>query len=155
MDWSTKGLWLATPEQAIGRSLHDGAFTWPAMVVRASAVAANIATMARYCARHGLEHAPHGKTTMAPSLFQAQLDAGAWGITVATGNQARVAHGYGVANLLLANEVLDPAVLRWAAAEVAPHGAFLSYVDSPEGAVVVREALAGTDHTLSVLIEIG
>src|SRR5262245_14512935 len=100
LDWSTKGLWL--PDGAvkdadlIGQSLFDGPFAWPAMVLRASALTVNIETMAAYFADRGVEHAPHGKTTMAPSLFAAQLAAGAWGITVATPNQALVAHHFGV-----------------------------------------------------------
>ena len=35
-----------------------------------------------------MDYAPHAKTTMAPQLLTAQLDAGAWGLTVATPNQA-------------------------------------------------------------------
>jgi len=155
MDWATKGLWLATPAEAMGRKLFDGAFTWPAMVIRRSAVEANIATMAAYCARHGLEHAPHGKTTMAPTLFQAQLDAGAWGITVATANQALVARRLGIARVLLANELLDAKVLRWAAEEAAQGWEFLCYVDSPAGVEVAQAALAGTDLRLRVLVELG
>src|SRR6478735_3265562 len=100
MDWTTKGLWLpgdaASADDLVGRHLFDGTFTWPTMIIRRSAVEANIATMASFCARHGLEHAPHGKTTMAPKLFDAQLAAGAWGITVATANQALVARRHGV-----------------------------------------------------------
>ena len=34
-----------------------------------------------YSARHGLAFAPHGKTSMAPQLFDRQLRHGAWGIT--------------------------------------------------------------------------
>lgn len=156
--WATKGLWLPTviePAELLGRHLFDGAFSWPAMVIRGSAVTANIATMASYCARHGLEHAPHGKTTMAPSLFAAQLEAGAWAITVATPNQALIARQVGVPRVLLANEVLDAKVLRWAAEQVADGWEFLFYVDSVDGVEVAREALAGTGLRLSVLVELG
>ena len=48
-------------------------------------------------------------------MFAAQLDAGAWGITVATGNQLLAAYSFGVRRLLVANEILDPTVLRWIA----------------------------------------
>jgi D-serine deaminase-like pyridoxal phosphate-dependent protein len=132
--------------------LFDGPFTWPVMVARRSAIEANIATMAAYCQRHGVRFAPHGKTTMAPTLFAAQLDAGAWGITVATAHQALVARQFGVPRVLLANEVLDPRVLRWAGAEVAAGWAFLSYVDSLAGVAALAEA---GGPTLDVLVEIG
>ena len=135
-----KGLWLPYGDgrrRGVRRrqatTSSTAPFTWPVMVARRSAIEANIATMAAYCARHGVELAPHGKTTMAPSLFAAQLAAGAWGITVATANQALAARRFGVPRVLLANEVLDPAVLRWAAAEVAAGWEFLCYVDSLAG----------------------
>jgi D-serine deaminase-like pyridoxal phosphate-dependent protein len=143
-----KGLWS---DSVIGASLFAGAVTWPMLVLRRSAVEHNIATMADYCARHGVLIAPHGKTTMAPRLFQAQLDAGAWGITVATGSQARVARAAGVPRVVLANEVLDPAVLRWAADEVAAGWDFTFYVDSPAGVSLVRSV----PGAFGVLIEMG
>jgi D-serine deaminase-like pyridoxal phosphate-dependent protein len=154
MDWSDKGAWL--PADAVddavfveaGHSLFDGPFTWPVMVARRSAIEANIATMAAYCERHGVDFAPHGKTTMAPTLFAAQRSAGAWAITVATPHQALVARRFGVDRVLLANEVLDPRVLRWIAAEPAE---ILFYVDSLAGVEALRAAGAGG----RVLVEVG
>ena len=61
----------------------------PVLVLRERALAHNIALMADYCSAHGVDHAPHGKTTMAPQIWRRQLDAGA-GITAATAVQARV-----------------------------------------------------------------
>lgn len=56
--------------------------------------------------------APHGKTTMAPQLWQRQLGAGAWGIAEANAAQLIVARHFGVTTLLVANPVLDPIALR-------------------------------------------
>jgi D-serine deaminase-like pyridoxal phosphate-dependent protein len=61
---------------------------------------------------------PHGKTTMAPALFEAQLNAGAWGITVATAGQALACRAFGVPRVLLANELLDPGALAWIAGQL-------------------------------------
>ncbi|MGE5830260.1 MAG: alanine racemase [Micromonosporaceae bacterium] len=159
-DWRSKGLWLpggdsAAVESVLGCELFDGPFTWPVMVARRSAIEANIAAMARYCAAHDVDHAPHGKTTMAPSLFAAQLAAGAWAITVATAHQALVARHVGVPRVLLANELLDPKVLRWAADEVAAGWEFLCYVDSPAAVEVAGAAVAGRGGRLRVLVELG
>src|SRR5215468_12098774 len=55
-----------------------------------------------YCAKL----APHGKTTMAPKLFARQLQAGAWGITLATAHQTRVAYEHGVSRVLMANQLV-------------------------------------------------
>jgi D-serine deaminase-like pyridoxal phosphate-dependent protein len=160
VDWTTKGLWLpdevATGPDLVGSSLFAGPFTWPVMVASRSAIDANIATMADYCARHDVDFAPHGKTSMAPTLFAAQLGAGAWGITVATANQALAARRFGVPRVVLANELLDPRVLRWAAAEATTGWEFLFYVDSLAGVDVARASLSGLSGArLRVLIDVG
>src|SRR5690242_8497288 len=128
------------------------------MVASRSAIDANVATMAAYCARHDVDFAPHGKTSMAPTLFRAQLDAGAWGITVATANQALAARRFGVPRVVLANELLDPRVLRWAAEQADTGWEFLCYVDSLTGVEVLRAALSGVSEAgarLRVLVEVG
>jgi len=123
IDWQAKGFWqpdgaVTAAEFAAARhTLFDGSFTWPLLVVRQAAVRANIATMAAFCERHGFSFAPHAKTTMAPALIQAQLDAGAWAMTVATPNQALVLRRLGVPRVLIANEVLDPVALKWLASQ--------------------------------------
>ncbi|MDI2132807.1 alanine racemase [Yinghuangia seranimata] len=157
-----KGLWLTAedvPESVLASGelgLFDGPFTYPVMVARKSALDANIATMAEYTRRHGVLFAPHGKTTMAPKLFAAQLAAGAWGITVATANQALAVRRFGVRRVLLANELLDGRALRWAAEQTRDGWEFLFYVDSPEGvAEAARAAAAVPGGRLSVLVELG
>jgi D-serine deaminase-like pyridoxal phosphate-dependent protein len=145
VDWRTKGLWLPADGRGLFEGLFEGPFGWPVMVLKRAALQANIATMASYCAGHGVFLAPHGKTTMTPSIVEAQLAAGAWGITFATAQQALVARNWGVPRVLLANEVLDERVLRWA---VTQEWEFLSYVDSIEGAAVLPRGA-------KVLVEIG
>ena len=123
VDWQAKGFWqpdgeVTAAEFAAARhTLFDGSFTWPLLVVRQEAVRANVATMAAFCRRHGFSFAPHAKTTMAPALLQAQLDAGAWAMTVATASQALVLRRLGVPRVLIANEVLDPVALGWLAGQ--------------------------------------
>jgi D-serine deaminase-like pyridoxal phosphate-dependent protein len=125
VDWRSKGFWLPSEERpaswyaAERPGLFDDGFTWPVLVLRQSAALGNIATMAAYCRRHGLDFAPHAKTTMAPGLIEAQFAAGAWGMTVATPNQALVLRRLGVSRVFIANEVLDPVALGWLAAESA------------------------------------
>ncbi|GIF03482.1 alanine racemase [Actinoplanes siamensis] len=139
IDWRSKGFWIPeghrTPEHLAAErpSIFGGGFTWPLLVVRRPAVEANIATMAAYCRRHGFDFAPHAKTTMAPGLIEAQLRAGAWGLTVATANQALVLRRLGVPRVLIANQVLDPTALRWLAAESAAGWEVYFQVDSAAG----------------------
>jgi D-serine dehydratase len=62
--------------------------------------------MQRFIEAYGVELAPHGKTTMAPKLFKLQLQAGAWGITLATAHQTLVAYRHGVRRVFMANQLI-------------------------------------------------
>jgi len=148
-DWRSKGFWLPEGTFPLDAkpSLFGGLFTWPLLVLRRDAAEANIATMAAYARRHGWEFAPHAKTTMAPGLLARQLDAGAWGLTVATPNQALVLRKLGVPRVLIANQVLDPTALRWLAGQ----DEIWFQVDSVAG--VAAAARAG--GRLRVLVELG
>jgi len=71
-------------------NLLKHAFPAPVAVLRQSAIGANIDLMRQYTQSAGVELAPHGKTTMAPQLFDMQLQAGAWGMTCATAAHSRL-----------------------------------------------------------------
>jgi len=171
LDWRFKAL----PPQAWGRTAH----AWlasaphlsdlgtPLLTLDAGALDHNLRTMAVWCHEAGVALAPHGKTTMAPALWQAQLDAGAVGITLANLPQLHVARAFGVQRLMLANALLDPVGLAWIAAELAADAdfAFVSWVDSLESVAQMDAALraAGvgsgadpeTDRPVEVLVELG
>ncbi len=66
----------------------------------------NLRWMQDFIAAYGVRLAPHGKTTMAPRLFEMQLQGGAWGITLATAHQTLVAYAHGVRRVLMANELV-------------------------------------------------
>jgi D-serine deaminase-like pyridoxal phosphate-dependent protein len=163
VDARTKGFWLPggpvpVAEFAAARHpLFGGPFSWPVLVLKRDALAHNAATMAAFCAGHGLALAPHGKTSMAPALFRSQLAAGAWGITLATANQLLVARDAGVSRLFLANELLDSRALRWLVAEreADPAFEFYSYVDSAAGVEALRGAVTGAGRDFTVVVELG
>ncbi|MFF3664499.1 alanine racemase [Microtetraspora malaysiensis] len=159
IDWSTRGF-LHTGEPVTARefvaarhSLFDGSFTWPVMAVKRSALDHNITTLAAFTRAHGIAFAPHGKTTMAPAIFRAQLDAGAWGISAATPGQALVYRRLGVPRVLLANEIVDRAALRLLAGEVERGLEFLCYADSVEGVRILSESAGAVPFR--VLVELG
>ena len=130
----------------------------PVMVLRRSALRHNLAVMADYCRAWGVDIAPHGKTTMAPQLWERQLAVGAWGITAATVGQARVMRAAGVGRVLIANEVVDPVAIAWIAEQLAdPAFELLCYVDSDRSIGILDAALqaAGADRRLPVLVELG
>ena len=138
---------------------HLSAFATPVLVLDTSAIDANVARMAAWCAERGVGLAPHGKTTMAPVLWERQLAAGAWGITLATPSQVRVALAFGLRRVLLANALVDPvgiaAVSR--ALDADPDLQVLSWVDSVSSVAAMDAALAGLHpaRPLTVLVELG
>ncbi|AXE22728.1 amino acid deaminase [Streptomyces globosus] len=140
------------------RDLHTGGFTTPVLTLDGEALDHNLAALAAFCDRHGLEFAPHGKTCMAPRLFERQLELGAWGITVAMPHQARVCRAFGIRRIFLANELVDAPALHWVAAELAadPEFEFVAYVDSVRGVALMDAALAGrTTRPVDVVVELG
>ncbi|RKT06591.1 D-serine deaminase-like pyridoxal phosphate-dependent protein [Streptomyces sp. 3211.6] len=142
---------------AQARDLYSGGFTTPVLTLDADALAHNLTVLGAYAARHHLAFAPHGKTCMAPQLFERQLDHGAWGITAAVPHQARVYRAFGIQRIFLANELVDPAALRWVAAELAadPGFRFVCYVDSVRGVQLMDRALQGQGARVDVVVELG
>lgn len=165
LDWRYKGLpsawWGRTPAQvraADANPFDDGA-VGPLCVLSASALAHNLETMATWCRDRGVELAPHGKTHMAPQLLANQLAAGAVAVTVATISQVRTFRAFGVDRIILANELVDTAGLRWLSAELDAHPYFevVCWVDSLRGVEIMSAALAaiGARRPLPVCVEIG
>ena len=130
-------------------------FPTPLLTFDRAASDANVAWLTGWAAERGLALAPHGKTTMAPELWRRLLDAGCWGITVATPWQAQVARAVGIERILIANEVVDPVGAAWIAAEVDAHPQLelACWVDSAESIA----ALASTqgERPIDVLVELG
>lgn len=141
---------------AQGWSLDD--LSPPILVLREAALRHNLGLMSEFCSRSNVDLAPHGKTSMAPQLWARQLEAGAWGITAATAGQARVMRAAGVRRILIANELVDPASIGWAAEQLLdPSVELLVYVDSIHGVELLDRGLAsaGSPRPLRVLVELG
>jgi D-serine deaminase-like pyridoxal phosphate-dependent protein len=165
LDWRFKGL----PDAVHGLSIRDvrergpnlfrDGFLPPLTVLDEAALTHNLTTMADFCARHGFAHAPHGKTTMAPQLYAKHFAHGAWGLTAANASQLRIYRAFGVNRVIVANELVDAAALRWLAGELDRDPGFelMCWVDSARGVELMTGALraAGATRPLDVLIELG
>jgi D-serine dehydratase len=117
IDDMTKGLPFGArlaPAEAAPRhwNLLDDDLPFPLLLLKDSALEHNITAMARWCAQTGFLLAPHGKTTMCPQMYRRQLQAGAWGITVANVCQAQVCTRSGVRRVFIANQVVGRANIR-------------------------------------------
>ncbi len=97
---------------AQGWNVLRGDLTLPLALIRRDVMRRNLGWMQDFASAHGLELAPHGKTSMSPQLFRQQLDAGAWGMTFATVTQLRVGIAAGAQRCLIANQVFADLDLR-------------------------------------------
>lgn len=144
---------------AAGLNLFRDGFLPPVTVIDEPALTHNLTTMAALCARHGVAHAPHGKTTMAPQLYARQFAHGVWGQSTANASQLRIYRAFGVNRVLLANQLVDPAGLRFVAAELDRDEdfEFWCWADSERGVELMTAALreAAPSRPVNVLVELG
>ncbi|HEY8815454.1 MAG TPA: alanine racemase, partial [Candidatus Dormibacteraeota bacterium] len=164
IDWRYKAFPAGAPitirdVRSRGWNVLGSDFLPPVMVLKDSALRHNSKLVAAYCKRHNFLLAPHGKTTMSPQLLKLQLDDGAWAVTAATMSQVRVWRAMGVERVILANELVDPAAIRWLASELEADAGFDFYclVDSVAGVRLLESILGETklSRRLQVLLEVG
>jgi len=140
----------------VGEDIAGGNILLPAMALRSECIRHNIGVMSKLASKEQFWLAPHGKTTMCPELFDWQLKAGAWGITVANVRQAQVAAEAGATHIIIANQVVGAADAAWLA-HAGVSLEVLSLVDSVAGVSALDAGLsrAGCQWALPVLIEVG
>jgi D-serine dehydratase len=116
----------------------------------------NLNWMRDFIAAYGVRLAPHGKTTMAPRLFEMQLQAGAWGITLATAHQTLVAHAHGVRRVLMANQLVGRENMAIIAPLLEDPGfEYYCLVDSPVQVDQLGAYFSPKGRQLHVLLELG
>jgi D-serine dehydratase len=167
--WRIDGTIKGYPGQCAPRPLGEirdcgwnvlaGDLPLPVAVLKASALAHNRLWMRRFLASTGALLAPHGKTTMSPQLFAAQLEDGAFGITCATVAQLQVYRRYGIQRVFMANQVIGAQGIDYVVGELARDPGFEIYliVDSVAGIdqLAVAAARAALGRPVRVLIEVG
>lgn len=129
----------------------------PALVIHQQALDHNIAWMQAFATERGAELAPHGKTSMAPALFQRQLAAGAWGMTLATAVQTRAAQAHGVRRVLMANQLVGTPNMALIAELLSADQDFDFHclVDHPDQVTALGVFFGERGLALQVMIEYG
>lgn len=159
-----KGLPIAAPlrQGDIGArrwNVLNADTSFPVALLKTSALEHNLQWMRGFCERYGVQLAPHGKTTMSPQLFDAQLSNGAWGMTLATVSQTLIAHRYGVRRVLLANQLVAPADIGAVLTLMRddPSFEFFALADSIAGVARLSQMAqqAGIARPLPLLVELG
>ncbi|MBD1557279.1 amino acid deaminase [Vibrio sp. S9_S30] len=151
----SKGVWAESHHKG-QYSLINEEIMLPAAVIKQSAIQSNLQWMQSFADQHGVKLAPHGKTTMTPDLFRQQLEAGAWGITVANIQQAWVAYEAGAKRILLANQLVGKANMASASQLLSQNDVeFFCCVDSQENVEQLNRFFHERQQVINVLIEYG
>jgi D-serine dehydratase len=165
LDGCDKGV----PGHATAIALHDvAAQHWnilredlplPVAVLKQAALAHNRQWMRAFVEMSDVSLAPHGKTTMSPSLFDMQMADGAWSLTLATPHQVQVARCFGYSKIFLANQLVGRSAIDFVVSELRRDASFEFYclVDSIENLDQLVSAVrrAGLTRPISVLVEMG
>ena len=140
----------------LGWNLLREDLSLPSAVLYRDRLEHNLAWMQRFMDAYKVRLAPHGKTTMAPRLFQMQIDSGAWGITMASAHQAMVAHAHGVRRVLMANELVGRQNMQIILNLLADtEFEFYCLVDSAAGVEMLGQLFSTRQLRLNVLLELG
>ena len=153
---STKG--GGVPARDDGNLLRED-LSLPAAVIYRSRLLNNLHWMQRFADSRYVILAPHGKTTMTPALFQLQLQAGAWGLTLATAPQVAAAYASGVRRVLMANQLIGrrnmAIISELLSADAETPFEFYCLVDSAEQAHQLGRFFDATGQSLQLLLEVG
>ena len=140
----------------LGWNLLREDLSLPAAVLDQDRLAHNLSWMRKFIDAYGLRLAPHGKTTMAPRLFEMQMQSGAWGITLATAQQVRVAHTHGIRRVLMANQLVGKENMAIVSRMLEDPGFdFYCLVDSAAQVDQLGAFYANRRQRLQVLLELG
>jgi D-serine dehydratase len=140
----------------LGWNLLREDLSLPSAVLYQDKLLHNLGWMRQFISAYGVKLAPHGKTTMAPRLFEMQLQAGAWGITLATAHQTQVAYAHGVRRVLMANQLVGKENMGIIARLLRDSDfEFYCLVDSAAQIDQLGRYFAGYSQCLNVLLELG
>lgn len=140
----------------LGWNLLREDLSLPTAVLYQEKLLHNLHWMQQFITAYGVKLAPHGKTTMAPKLFDLQLKGGAWGITLATAHQVSVAYQHGVRRVLMANQLVgkqNMAIISRLLEDETFN--FYCLVDSAEQVEQLGKFYRAKGQRLQVLIELG
>lgn len=142
--------------EAAGWDILQEQVSLPVAVIQQQKLQQNARWMAEFASKHNMLLAPHGKTTMSTELFAQQLDAGAWGITLATIPQVSCAVEAGISRIIMANQLVGrfhfEQVAHWLSSTSLE---FYCFADSEENLRALGAFFAERNLHLNILLEVG
>jgi D-serine deaminase-like pyridoxal phosphate-dependent protein len=135
----------------VGQPLSD--LPTPALVADIDVIDRNIQTMASALRGQRARLRPHTKVQKSPDIALRQIEAGAIGVTVATVWEAAAMAAAGVGDVLIANEVVEPAKVA-VAAVLAGHVGLTLVVDDTRNIDALSSAMAKAGTQAGVLVDL-
>jgi 3-hydroxy-D-aspartate aldolase len=135
-----------------GTDLHG--IQTPALLIDLDALDRNIERMRRFAETHGVRLRAHAKTHKSADIARLQIErGGACGICCQKVSEAEAMVRAGIDDILIANEVRDPAKLE-RLARLAARARIILCIDDPEAVSDVSAAAMKAGTVLEVLVEI-
>ena len=125
----------------------------PALVVDLDVFEANVAAMDRLLEGSGKTVRPHVKTHRTPELARRQLGGHSRGVTCATVGEAEAMAAAGIGDILVANEVVDPAKLARIVALAATARVTIA-ADDPVPVAALSAAAVAAGVEIGVLVDV-
>jgi D-serine deaminase-like pyridoxal phosphate-dependent protein len=126
----------------------------PALLVDLDALEWNIRIMADFMKGRRVRLRPHFKTHKSPAICHLQLAAGAKGICCAKLGEAEVLLSTGIPDVLIANQIVDPAKIERLAGLARGSARVTVCADNARNVTALAEACARVGATLHVLVEV-
>ncbi len=143
----------STPGTPGAPAVTIDAIETPALLIDLDALEHNIAVMAGYLRGKHARLRPHFKTHKCLEICRLQLAAGAVGIACAKLSEAEVLAAGGIPDILIANEVVDPAKIARLAG-LARAATLRVCVDDAANVDELSAAASRQDSTIGVLVEV-
>ncbi|HMM52515.1 MAG TPA: DSD1 family PLP-dependent enzyme [Burkholderiaceae bacterium] len=141
----------SAPPAAPGDPL--GRVDTPALVLDLDAFEANVAALHAHAAARGVRVRAHGKAHRCPEISRRQVAAGAVGVCCQKVGEAEGFAEAGIADILVSNEIVDPAKLE-RLARLARRVRLAVCVDHPGAVAALARACRQAQARIDVLIEL-
>jgi D-serine deaminase-like pyridoxal phosphate-dependent protein len=125
----------------------------PALLLDLDALDRNISTMSEVCRANGKAWRPHTKGQKIPAIAHKALAAGAIGVTCAKLGEAEVMADAGIADILIANQIIGREKL-YRLAGLSRHARLTVAVDDAAQVVALDEAVGAMGGRIGVVVEV-
>lgn len=143
---------LQSGNKVSGVTKHD--LPTPSLLVDLDRLESNIARMADYAKKAGVNLRPHAKTHKCAEIARRQLKAGALGVCTATIREAEAMAAEGVGGLLLTSETAGPNKIHRLIRLTQKNPDMMAVVDHPMQAEQLSEAAQAAKVQINVMVDI-